>query len=213
MRYAHVTALSALFAAAFAACVTDEPPVEQPPPEVSAETATAAFALTQQCAQCAATATQNVCGPAAQACLQDPNCANVSGCVQACPQNDPMCIAACFQAASQVMNDLADCVVCQECPVECAGLWQCSMAPGGNGGTGGTGGAAGGAGGSGGASPGGQCDNMGDCQACVFCSIQGPCQPQQLQDPTAVFTCAVCDECPNDCANAPQLPGAPTCPP
>jgi hypothetical protein len=180
------------------------------------ETATASFALTAQCGQCAADAVQNVCGAQAQACLQDPNCANASACVQNCAPGDALCIAACYQQASQVLDDLANCVVCQECPAECSGLWQCGGGGGGNvGGSGQGGNAQGGAA----PAPGGQCDNTGVCEACLACAVQGPCsaQIQQcLQDPMCLmdpnqaklaFECAVCTECKNDCAGVvPPLP-------
>jgi hypothetical protein len=211
-----------------AACSSSDPGPE-PTNETGFEEGTAevtqAFALTPQCAQCSATAVAGPCGQAAQQCLQDPNCADVSGCVQACPPNDPICLANCYNQASQALDVLAECVVCQECPVECAGAWQCGGGGGGNGGTGGGSGGSGGMSqGGGGGGPSGVCDNQGQCQACVACAVQGPCQavidaclqdPQCLSDPQqlgAAFECAACTECANDCANqTPPIPGL-SCP-
>ena len=127
MRYAvWMLGMAATMTMVAAAC-SSEPDPEEPAPVAQEETAevTQAFAFTPACAQCSAGAVAGVCGQAAQQCLQDPNCANVAGCVQACPPNDPMCLAQCYSQASQVLDDLADCVVCQECPAECAGAWQC----------------------------------------------------------------------------------------
>lgn len=221
MRYAlWIFALTG--ATGLAAACSSGSPAPAPEAEAPEETAkvTQAFALTPECAQCSADATAGVCGQAAEQCLQDPNCANVAACVQACPPNDPMCLATCYSQASQVLDVLAECVVCQECPVECAGAWQC----GGGGGAGGTAGA-GGMGGAGGNSSAGVCDNQGVCQACLACAVQGPCQAiidACLQDPLCVtnpqqlgaaFECAACTECANDCANqAPPIPGL-SCPP
>ena len=206
------------------ACAVEPEPEPQPIPEDDAVAATASFALTAQCGQCAAQAVQNVCGAQAQACLNDPNCGNVGACVQACAPNDPMCIANCYQQASAALDALADCVVCQECPVACDGAWTCNGGQGGgmNAGGGNAGGgmnAGGGNAGGGMPGPSGQCDNTGFCQACVACAAQGPCSAQVqacLTDPNcmldpnlakAAFKCTVCQECANDCAGMiPPIP-------
>jgi hypothetical protein len=193
---------------------------EGEPPEA---VAVATFALNgPACAQCAVDAAVNVCGPQAAACLQTQTCTNAGSCLQSCAPNDPMCIAQCVQAAAQPLVDLAECVVCQECPAECAGAWSCGgsggggaggmMATGGNAPSAGGNAASGGAGGS--SAPAGTCDNSGNCQSCVMCASQGPCaakvqaclnDPACIGDPTQAkdaFTCAVCDECKNDCGGA-----------
>jgi hypothetical protein len=173
-----------------------------PEPVNEEETAVAAFALTPQCGQCAKDAVKNVCLPQAQACLQDPNCLGVGKCVKQCGKGDPLCLAQCVQSASKKLDSLADCVVCQECPVECAGAWQCGGG-GGAGGGGGGNGAGGGGNGTGGGAPQG-CDNSGDCKACLMCAVQGPCL-QQIKNGQKIdaVKCALCDECKNDCAAVP----------
>jgi len=222
MRALSIPCLWIAAGALLAGCNTG--PGDEPAPTPLAEdTATASFALTAQCAGCAAQATQAVCGPQALACLQDPNCANAAACVQNCAPTDAMCIAACYQQGAQVLADLADCVVCQECPTECAGAWPCGGGGGGGGaggagGAGGSGGATGG-GGVGGGGPSGVCDNKGMCQACVACATVGPCMAQiqacamnpqclmngQLME--EIYDCTVCSECANDCAGVtPPLP-------
>jgi hypothetical protein len=202
-------------------CAISGPPAPPPAKEDVAEV-TQAFAFTPDCMQCAAGAVAGVCGQAAEQCLNDPACADVSGCVAACPPGDPMCMATCYQQASAVLDVLAECVVCQECPVECAGAWPCGGGGGAGGAAGGAGGAGGAAGGAGGAPGGGACDNQGMCEACVACAIQNPpcdavvdaclTDPTCLLDPTPAFECVVCQECANDCAGAAaSFPGL-TCP-
>ncbi len=220
MKYTIVTVLAgSLLATAFAACSADTG--QEPAPSPEEPTATAAFALTAQCGVCAGQAVANVCGPQALACAQDPNCNNAGACVQACAPGDALCLAGCLQSATALLDELAECVVCNECPVECAGAWQCSS--GGSGGAGGSGGSSD-SGGSGGAAeppppPAGSCDNSGNCQACVACAAQGPCSAQTqacLADPSCmlggklaedVYKCTVCSECANDCQGV-SLPQA-----
>jgi hypothetical protein len=228
-------AMVGLFALYVGACAGEEVPEDKPPSEDEATAVTASFALTAQCGQCASQAVQNVCAQQAQSCINDPNCANVGACVQNCAPNDILCVANCYQQASQLLDILAECVVCQECPVDCDGLWTC---PGnGSGGAGGAGGGtnaggmnAGGmnAGGmnAGGGGPIGVCDNTGFCQACLSCAAQGPCSsevqacltdPNCAMDPTlsqAALDCVVCQECANDCAGVnPPIPGGLSCGP
>jgi hypothetical protein len=224
MHYAAATlAITAVtWGVAGAGCSIDAEPAAPPPEEEIVHVADA-FAFTPDCAACSATALQGVCGAEAQACLADPACANVPDCIAACPPGDPMCIATCYQNASQILDIVAECVVCDECPVECAGAWSCSGGAGGGGagGMGGAGGAGGASGGAGGASS-GTCDNQGDCNACVACAIAAPpcdaivqaclTDPTCLLDPTPAFECVVCQECANDCAGtAPPFPGL-SCP-
>lgn len=213
MKHSVLTMVGVL-ALSLGACAADPEPEHEPIPQDDAVAATASFALTAQCGQCAAQAVQNVCGAQAQACLNDPNCGNASACVQACAPNDPLCIANCYQQASAALDALADCVVCQQCPVECAGAWTCSNGQGGgmNAGGGNAGGNmnAGGSMNAGGGMPGpsGQCDNTGVCQACLSCAAQGPCaaqvqaclnDPSCMLDPQAALDCTICQECANDC--------------
>jgi hypothetical protein len=172
------------------ACAKEAPP----PEETSAKTH---FAITADC------------GPCAQAAI--PACTpsiDVGACIAACAPNDVACLEACVDAAvaaGQALSDIAECVVCDKCAVECDGAWSCGNGVGGGGvggggvgggGVGGGGVGGGGVGGSGGgAGGGGTCDGSGDCSTCVACTASA-CSQQP--DPVACF----CGACASDCSGS-----------
>jgi hypothetical protein len=175
-----------------AACGLDAAPLET--------TAKTHFAITAACGPCAQAAIP-VCTPSI----------DVAGCIGACAPNDVACYEACVDAAvtaGQALADIASCVVCDKCPAECDGAWQCggsggggvgggSGVGGGGVGGGGVGGGGVGGGGVGGGGVGGgsaTCDNSGDCGTCASCAATDcAMQPD--------FSACLCGACASDCAN------------
>ena len=207
--------------AGVAACVTsgDESPAGG---DESGNAKARAFALTDECGDCAEDAIDGVCEALDDVCDDNDECEDLVDCLLDCAVGDVACLDVCKLDSPGGVADfeaLADCVVCNSCPLECAGVVDCQGGVGGagGGGVGGAGGAGGaggggvggaggaGVGGGGGAAPGLSCDDTGDCDLCGLCAAAGACE-------TVVLNCVAgdeqaCDdvedcvenECPNDC--------------
>lgn len=199
-------------ATALGACGADPPERER---ARSRDAVTSAFAISDACTQCAEAAGLGTCAAELDACTQSPGCADVGACVGGCDPSDMVCIGDCMTQSngSQEFDQLAACIVCNACPSECAGAWDCGGQGGGGPGGGGPGGGGPGGGGPGGGGPGGGgqggggtgvCDDTGCCDDCVACAAAGPCTAQVgacLADPACleVEDCLGCCD-PSDAA-------------
>jgi hypothetical protein len=205
--------------AGVAACITSDE--DSPAAGEQADNKARAFALTDQCGDCAEDAIDGACEALDDVCDDNDDCEDLVDCLLDCAIGDVACLDACKAASPGGVADfeaLADCVVCNSCPVECAGVVDCQGGVGGAGGGGGAGGAGGGgvggAGGGGvggggvggaGGGPGLSCDNTGDCEICGLCAAGAACKDLVLScvagDDQACDDIEDCieDECPNDC--------------
>jgi hypothetical protein len=84
---------------------------------------------TNDCASCAFA---GACLSQVQACGMEPDCCDANpcsansfvGCIGKCAQGDMACQMACGQAhptGASLYNDLAVCVICDTCPMDCDG--------------------------------------------------------------------------------------------
>jgi len=73
------------------------------------------------CSSCVQCASQSACAAEADKCMQTPDCAQIAECVASCGAQD--CIDKCvlsFPNGSPELDALAQCAVCDQCPVDCA---------------------------------------------------------------------------------------------
>jgi hypothetical protein len=161
------------------------------------------------------------CANEAAACVSSPDCNDLAQCALGC-NGDPSCLADCINQFPNGLSEfepLVECVGCVACPNDCSQISQqlgCSGNSSGNPGSCDNGGdcaqcascAATGA-----CAPElSACLQSPDCQAVVDCVTacgQPDCIEQCIQqnpnaspEVDALISCAICDQCPNDCNGA-----------
>jgi len=105
----------------FAACISGG---EIEKGEQVEDTLTSQLPLSPACGECAADALATTCNAQLDACINTPDCLDVSGCLEACEANDVACLAGCVQASAAFVA-LTDCALCDTCGQECAQDWTC----------------------------------------------------------------------------------------
>lgn len=89
------------------------------------DTLTSKLPLSEACGDCAQDALATTCAAALDACVNTPDCLDVSGCLDACEADDVACFAGCVEASAMFL-ELTDCVLCNTCAQECANDWTCA---------------------------------------------------------------------------------------
>jgi hypothetical protein len=167
-----------------------------PSPESGPKTSITQLPLSAACSACAQDALATTCAAELATCNASPSCFDVEACLVACAPQDVACFSDCAKASAQ-FNELTSCVLCDTCPAECNGEWQCSGNQGGTGGGTAT-----------------SCDQSGDCASCATCAITADCGQQYAQcqanpDCNSIVQCVTgCGTdagCVQDCAS--QSPG------
>lgn len=72
---------------------------------------------------CVYCAIQGACASQYNACFNDMHCSQYQMCSQMCSFKDPMCLDACaaqWPDGAKELNDLTQCIACDQCPMSCA---------------------------------------------------------------------------------------------
>jgi hypothetical protein len=80
------------------------------------------MAVCATCAECSRNS--GACAPLWSNCSNNLDCVDYNNCVAGCADGDTLCLTDCdsfYPAGSEVFGIYADCVVCQDCYVDCEG--------------------------------------------------------------------------------------------